>query len=250
MGAAIPLLEKTRRACGAALLVLAVGVACAQQRPTEPYAAERSALVAELRADSRAAARLARLDAKVLDAIARVPRHRFVPDEHKRHAYENRPLPIGHDQTISQPYIVALMTSLLQPGPGDKVLEIGTGSGYQAAVLAEMGAQVYTIEIVEPLAREAEKQLRAYPNVHTRIGDGYRGWPEHAPFDAIMVTAAVAPKPAPLLAQLKPGGRMVIPVGEQWENQTLMVVHKDRSGRISEQKILPVRFVPMTGEGD
>lgn len=248
MAKTISLPGKIRRGSAAALLVLVVGGACAQDRPAEPYAAERRALAAELSAKSGAGHLRPALDPQVIDAIASVPRHRFVPESQRRHAYENRPLPIGHDQTISQPYIVALMTSLLQPESGDKVLEVGTGSGYQAAVLAQMGAQVYTIEIVEPLAREAAKQLDAYPNVHTRVGDGYKGWPEQAPFDGIIVTAAVAPIPPPLLAQLKPGGRMVIPVGQQWEVQTLMLIEKDQSGRISEQRVLPVRFVPLTGE--
>ncbi|MDQ3288538.1 MAG: protein-L-isoaspartate(D-aspartate) O-methyltransferase [Pseudomonadota bacterium] len=250
MGVATSLLEQTGRACGAALLVFAVGAASAQDRAADPYPAERRALVAELRAESGGSNLRPELDAQVIEAIARVPRHRFVPEAQRARAYENRPLPIGHDQTISQPYIVALMTSLLHVEPGDRVLEIGTGSGYQAAVLAEMGAQVYTIEIVEPLARQADKQLQSYPDVHTMVGDGYKGWPEHAPFDAIIVTAAVTPVPPPLLAQLKRGGRMVIPVGGQWETQTLMLIEKDRSGRLREQKILPVRFVPFTGERD
>lgn len=250
MDKTISLSGKTRRACSAALLALVVGGACAQDRAAEPYAAERRALAAELSAQSGTGYLRPALDPQVIDAIARVPRHRFVPGSQRRHAYENRPLPIGHDQTISQPYIVALMTSLLQPESGDKVLEVGTGSGYQAAVLAQMGARVYTIEIVEPLARQAARQLDAYPNVHTRIGDGYKGWPEQAPFDGIIVTAAVAPIPPPLLAQLKPGGRMVIPVGQQWETQTLMLVEKDQSGRIRKQQVLPVRFVPLTGERD
>lgn len=189
-------------------------------------------------------------DPRVLQAMRRVPREQFVEPELAEFAYADAPLPFAHGQTISQPYIVALMTSLLQPEPGQKVLEVGTGSGYQAAVLAELGAQVYTIEILEPLGRQAATVLRAYPGVHTRIGDGYRGWPEHAPFDAIIVTAAVTPIPPPLLQQLKPGGRMVIPVGRQWANQTLMLVEKDRAGKIRERRVAAVRFVPLTGERD
>ena len=241
---------RLRRARNALVLLLAAAAVHAQDPSADSYAAERQALVAQLRADSAAAGGRARLDPKVLEAIGRVPRHRFVPAAQQRHAYEDRPLAIGHGQTISQPYIVALMTSLLHPEPGHKVLEVGTGSGYQAAVLAELGAQVYTIEILEPLGRQAAKVLRGYPDVHTRIGDGYRGWPEHAPFDAIIVTAAVTPVPPPLLEQLKPGGRMVIPVGRQWATQTLMLVEKDHDGKIRERRILPVRFVPLTGERD
>ena len=231
--------------------VIAVLLACAAPAWTQAgdgYTRQRQALVAQLRTDAAATGTRARLDGKVLDAIGRVPRHRFVPAAQQRHAYQDRPLPIGHGQTISQPYIVALMTSLLQPAPGHKVLEVGTGSGYQAAVLAEMGARVYTIEIIEPLGKQAARVLRDYPGIRTRIGDGYRGWPEHAPFDAIMVTAAVTPIPPPLLTQLKPGGRMVIPVGDQRGNQMLMLVVKDAAGRIREQRIAAVRFVPLTGE--
>ena len=232
------------------LLLLATGIVPAQDAPKDPHESRRQALIAQLREEAGSPGDPARLDPAVLEAMGRVPRHRFVPEAQQRHAYEDRPLSIGHGQTISQPYIVALMTSLLQPEPGQTVLEVGTGSGYQAAVLAELGMQVYTIEILEPLGRQAAQQLRDYPKVETRIGDGYQGWPEHAPFDAIIVTAAVTPIPPPLLAQLKPGGRMVIPVGGQWTAQTLMLVQKDKRGRLREQRILPVRFVPLTGERD
>ena len=250
MPVATALAATVRRAGHAMVLLLAASTVHAQDVAADTYAAERQALVAQLRADAAGAGRQAQLDPKVLEAIGRVPRHRFVPAAQRRHAYKDRPLPIGHGQTISQPYIVALMTSLLQPAPGHNVLEVGTGSGYQAAVLAELGAQVYTIEILEPLGRQAAQVLQAYPGVHARIGDGYQGWPEHAPFDAIIVTAAVTPIPPPLLEQLKPGGRMVIPVGRQWATQTLMLVEKDRDGKIRERRILPVRFVPLTGERD
>ena len=250
MALATALVDGLRRAGSAVLLLLAACAVHAQDPAGDAYAAERRALVAQLRADAAAAGRHAQLDPGVLEAIGRVPRHRFVPAAQRRHAYEDRPLPIGHGQTISQPYIVALMTSLLQPAPGHKVLEVGTGSGYQAAVLAELGAQVYTIEILEPLGTQAARSLQGYPDVHARIGDGYQGWPEHAPFDAIIVTAAVSPIPPPLLEQLKPGGRMVIPVGRQWAAQTLMLVQKDAAGRIHERRIVPVRFVPLTGERD
>lgn len=189
------------------------------------------------------------LDRRVLDVMARVPRHAFVPAAQRSHAYENRPLPIGYGQTISQPYIVALMTDLAQPGKAHKVLEIGTGSGYQAAVLAELVAHVYSIEIVEPLATQAAERLRAlgYANVHTRVGDGYYGWPQAGPFDSIVVTAAAPAVPPPLLRQLKPGGRMVIPVGTSFFTQTLMLVEKDAQGRVRTRQIAPVRFVPLTG---
>lgn len=188
-----------------------------------------------------------RLDPKVLGAIRAVPRHRFVPEELAPLAYENRPLPIGHEQTISQPYIVALMTHLLELEPGHRVLEIGTGSGYQAAVLAELAASVHSIEIVAPLARTAADRLGAlgYDNVTVQAGDGYAGWPEEAPFDRIIVTAAGPHVPEPLVKQLKPGGRMVIPVARAWGGEELMLVTKDGSGKVRRRALLPVRFVPL-----
>jgi protein-L-isoaspartate(D-aspartate) O-methyltransferase len=186
-------------------------------------------------------------DARVLQAMRDVPRHEFVPPEMAPHAYEDRPLPIGHGQTISQPYIVAKMTELVAPKPADRALEIGTGSGYQAAVLAKLVAHVYTIEIVEPLAREAAARLRAmgYRNVETRIGDGYAGWPEQAPFDIILVTAAPPEIPPKLVEQLKPGGRMILPVGRQWQTQTLLLITKDAAGKVSQREVMSVAFVPM-----
>ena len=204
-------------------------------------------MVAEIQADAAGAAGVER---RVLDVLAKVPRHGFVPAAQLRHAYDNRPLPIGYGQTISQPYIVALMTGLARPERGHKVLEIGTGSGYQAAVLAELVDRVYSIEIVEPLGRQAAKRLRVlgYDNIETRIGDGYYGWKEHAPFDSIVVTAAANSVPPPLIAQLKPGGRMVIPVGTGFFTQTLMLVQKDAAGRVRSTQVLPVRFVPLTGD--
>lgn len=187
----------------------------------------------------------------VMAAIARVPRHRFVPAAQVSNAYDNRPLPIGYGQTISQPYIVALMTDLIQPQPGQIVLEIGTGSGYQAAVLAELVGRVYTLEIIEPLAQRAAEQLKAldYANIQTRVGDGYYGWEEAAPFDAIVVTAAASHIPPPLIRQLKPGGRMVIPVGAQFLAQYLLLVEKQKDGAVTTRQILPVQFVPLTGGG-
>jgi protein-L-isoaspartate(D-aspartate) O-methyltransferase len=189
-------------------------------------------------------------DSLVLAAMRTVPRHLFVPPAERSLAYGDHPLPIGEDQTISQPYIVAFMTELLDLRPGEKVLEIGTGSGYQAAVLAEITDHVYTIEIVEPLAKSAAARLEelGYDQVRVRAGDGYRGWPEAAPFDAIVVTAAPDHVPQPLVDQLAPGGRLVIPVGEQF--QELKLIARDANGAITEESKLPVRFVPMTGEAE
>ena len=185
----------------------------------------------------------------VMAALDRVPRHEFVPPEIADLAYENRPLPIGHGQTISQPYIVALMTHLLGLAPHHRVLEIGTGSGYQAAVLAELVERVHTIEIVPPLARQATERLPrlGYDNVEVRLGDGYYGWPEAAPFQAIIVTAAASHVPPPLVEQLAPEGVLVIPVGEQFSVQMLLLVRKRPDGEVTVRQILPVRFVPLTG---
>lgn len=192
------------------------------------------------------------LDSSVIRAMSTVPRHEFVPVWQRINAYENRPLPIGHGQTISQPYIVALMTDLLSVKPGSKVLEVGTGSGYQAAILAELVDKVYTIEIIEKLADRAGNVLkqRGYNNVQNRTGDGYYGWQEHAPFDAIVVTAASGHIPPPLIRQLKPGGRMVIPVGSRFMVQQLVLLEKNNEGKVSTRQILPVRFVPLTGDHD
>ena len=186
---------------------------------------------------------------EVMAALERVPRHEFVPPETADLAYENRPLPIGHGQTISQPYIVALMTDLLVLGSHHRVLEIGTGSGYQAAVLAELVDQVHTIEIVPPLARQAAERLPrlGYANVEVRLGDGYYGWRAAAPFDAIIVTAAASHVPPPLVDQLAPDGVLVIPVGEQFSVQMLLLVRKHADGGVTVRQILPVRFVPLTG---
>jgi protein-L-isoaspartate(D-aspartate) O-methyltransferase len=189
-------------------------------------------------------------DQAVLKAMRRVPRHLFVPREYRRDAYRNSPLYIGYNQTISQPFIVAHMTELLDLKPESKVLEIGTGSGYQAAVLAELCSQVYTIEIVPQLGRRAEALLKelGYENVKVKIGDGYEGWPEAAPFDGIIVTCAPDDIPQPLIDQLAIGGRIVIPLGGQFEAQYMVVVKKDQKGQISRKKYYPVRFVPMTGK--
>jgi protein-L-isoaspartate(D-aspartate) O-methyltransferase len=186
-------------------------------------------------------------DPRVLEAMRKVERHRFVPEALRGEAHGDFPLPIGHGQTISQPYIVALMTELARVRPGDRVLEIGTGSGYQAAILATLAREVYSIEIVEPLAREASERLArlGYRNVTVRAGDGYRGWPDKAPFDAIVVTAAPPRIPEPLLEQLAVGGRLVAPVGE--DEQDLVLVEKTEQG-LRQRRVVPVRFVPMTGE--
>jgi protein-L-isoaspartate(D-aspartate) O-methyltransferase len=192
----------------------------------------------------------ASLDGRVLTAMNKVPRHRFVPADQEPNAYANRPLPIGNGQTISQPFIVALMTDMLGLKATDRVLEIGTGCGYQAAVLAELAREVYTIEIVAPLAREAAARFAelGYRNVNARSGDGYRGWPAHAPFDAIIVTAAAPEVPPALIEQLKPGGKLVIPVGAQWSGQELRIIEKDQHGKTTTRNALAVRFVPLTRE--
>ncbi len=186
---------------------------------------------------------------RVLEAMRTVPRHEFVPEEYRASAYSDAPLPIGHGQTISQPYIVALMTQLLDPQPGDRVLEIGTGSGYQAAVLSPLVKEVYSIEIVEPLAAQAKQTLARLGcnNVHTKTGDGYQGWPEAAPFDAIIVTCAPDHVPQPLIDQLNDGGRLVIPVGEGVQELILM---RKTGDHLSRESVTPVRFVPMTGQAE
>ena len=189
-------------------------------------------------------------DAPILGAMAKVPREEFVPRDSRAASYEDGPLPIGYGQTISQPYIVAFMTEQLRPKPSDPVLEVGTGSGYQAAILAELVSEVYSIEIVEPLAKNAEATLQrlGYKNVHLKIGDGYKGWPETAPFDAIIVTCAPDKVPQALIAQLKDGGRMVIPVGDRFAQQLYLLEKKN--GQLKQSATLPVRFVPMTSEAD
>ncbi len=187
-------------------------------------------------------------DERVLNAMSKVPREEFVPQNLRAASYDDGPLPIGYDQTISQPYIVAFMTEQLRPGATDRVLEIGTGSGYQAAILAELVAEVYSIEIVEPLGKSAEATLQrlGYKNVEVKTGDGYKGWPQHAPFDAIIVTCAPDHVPKPLVDQLKEGGRMIIPVGA-YGAQELYLLEK-ANGQLRQGAVLPVRFVPMAGE--
>jgi len=221
----------------------------------EKYALSRAEMVQEIEAQVRATQSYLgkdELDPRVTQALAAVPRHAFVPEPMQEMAYLNQPLPIGYDQTISQPYIVAVMTDLLGVFAGGRVLEVGTGSGYQAAVLGELCESVYSIEIIEPLGLETAELLKelGYTNVHVRTGDGYLGWPDEAPFDGIIVTAAAPEVPPPLLEQLRPGGRMIIPVKQGMWSQDLLLIEKDAQGEISRREILPVRFVPLTRTGD
>ena len=203
--------------------------------------------IAELARETRAEIGKTGFDERVMAVMAQVPRHRFVPANQVSLAYLNRPLPIGHGQTISQPYIVALMTDLARVEPHHTVLEVGTGSGYQGAVMAHLARTVYTVEIIEPLGLQAAHRLQTigYANVQARLGDGYHGWEEHAPYDAILVTAAASHVPPPLIRQLKPGGRMVIPVGERWEVQQLLLIVRKPDGTVEQKNVLPVRFVPL-----
>ena len=241
------LADRLQSALGMALL-LALVPAAAQ----DDYAERRAEMVDEVRSYARLAqgAGDPPLDEVVLAALNAVRRHEFVGLLQRMNAYDNRPLPIGHGQTISQPYIVALMTDLVDPDPGDVVLEIGTGSGYQAAVLAGLVEHVYTIEIVPPLYEEATSRLQklGYDNVTTRLGDGYYGWEEHAPYDAIIVTAAAGHVPPPLIRQLKRGGLMIIPVGDPFTIQRLVLIEKSFEGEVFSRTVTAVRFVPLTGE--
>jgi protein-L-isoaspartate(D-aspartate) O-methyltransferase len=234
------------------ILVLLLAAGAVLGAADDPFRAAREEMVREIEGDVRGTSeRIGKtaLDSRVMEIMARVPRHEFVPRAEIDHAYENRPLPIGYGQTISQPYIVAIMTDLLKVGSGSVVLEVGTGSGYQAAILAEYVRSVYSIEIIEELAETAAERLRrrGYDNVQVRAGDGYYGWKEHAPFDGIVVTAAASHIPPPLLDQLKPGGRMIIPVGGPFFVQQLMLVEKGQQGEIQTRQVLPVAFVPLTG---
>jgi protein-L-isoaspartate(D-aspartate) O-methyltransferase len=216
------------------------------------YASARAAMLADIEyyATLASPAEGAGFEPDIMRALATVERHEFVPRSQQEHAYENRPLPIGHGQTISQPYIVALMTELARPGPDDVALEIGTGSGYQAAILAQLVAHVYSIEIIDELASEAEARLArlGYDNVTTKLDDGYYGWAEHAPFDVIIVTAAASHVPPPLIQQLKRGGRMVIPVGGRFTTQQLLLIEKTADDEIITRQTATVRFVPLTGK--
>jgi protein-L-isoaspartate(D-aspartate) O-methyltransferase len=215
--------------------------------------ADIEAMLHDIEAEANYACRMtgrSTLDDHVLDAMSRVPRQRFVRKNFRSHAYDNSPLPIGKGQTISQPFIVALMTDLVAPKRDDKVLEVGTGSGYQTAVLAEMVDQLYTIEIIPKLAERSQRLLekQGYNNINNRVGNGYFGWPEEAPFDAIMVTAAAEEIPQPLIDQLAPGGRLLLPVGKRHYTQDLILLQKDQTGQVHTSNLLPVSFVPLTGE--
>lgn len=216
--------------------------------PSPEMRALLDAIRAEVRETWQYTGRAA-LSERVLQAFAEVPRHAFLPEVLLPAAYANRPLPIGHEQTISQPYIVALMTDLLDPAPEDTILEIGTGSGYQAAVLAKLAKRVYSLEIVPELAGPARERLQrlGYGNVEVRQGDGHAGWPEHAPYDGVIVTAAAPDIPPALIEQLKPGGRLIIPLGSRYSGQELRLIEKNRHGETSQKSILPVIFVPLTG---
>ncbi len=231
-------------------MLFAAGVHAMDERAVD---AARAAMLEEIRSTvTRTEGYTGRslLGERVVDAMARVPRHEFVPEQVRELAYANRPLPIGHGQTISQPFIVALMTEVADIGPGDRVLEIGTGSGYQAAVLATLAGHVYTIEIIPELGQRARETLLrlGYANVEVRIGDGWHGWPEQAPFDAIVVTAAPERIPPALLEQLLPGGRLVVPVGPRDRTQSLKVLRKSADGELVAEDVLPVGFVPLTGD--
>ncbi|MDY0110109.1 MAG: protein-L-isoaspartate(D-aspartate) O-methyltransferase [Candidatus Krumholzibacteria bacterium] len=237
------------------VLWLLVSVAWGLGAPTDASAADRPAPRTLARQAERnrmldVIRRYGMTDETVLRAMAVVPRHEFVPPAQARSAYADTPLPIGHGQTISQPYIVAEMTRLLRLTPQSHVLEIGTGSGYQAAILAEFTEHVYTVEIIEELAAEADQRLQrlGYDRVSVLHGDGWEGWPEHAPYDAIIVTCAAGQIPPSLLQQLKPGGRMVIPVGPRYAVQSLMLIEKDLDERVSSRSVMAVRFVPFVSE--
>ena len=232
------------------MAVLAMALA-ATVFAADPFAVQRKQLMDEIAEDVQLTRReigRSRLDARVMNVLRSVPRHLFVPVELRGAAYSNRPLPIGHGQTISQPYIVAIMTDLLRLEPHHVVLEVGTGSGYQAAVLSPLVKQVYTVEIIAPLAQQATTRLKSlgYRNVTVRHADGYNGWKEAGPFDAIIVTAAATHIPPPLLQQLEPAGRMIIPVGGPFATQSLMLVEKTKLGKVRTKQILPVTFVPLT----
>lgn len=234
-------------------LTLLIGIGASAKGAADGYSAARARMVQLIEQDVRETSLYldkSRLDMRVMEALAEVPRHRFVPVDIRDQAYENRPLPIGHGQTISQPYIVAIMTDLIAPQQDHRALEIGTGSGYQAAILSRLVKQVFSMEIVEPLGEQARERLKdlGYHNIEVDIADGYHGWEKHAPFDIIIVTAAASHIPPPLIKQLKPGGKMIIPVGSRFMTQQLLLVDKAPDEAITVRQILPVRFVPLTGE--
>ena len=243
----------TRRGFAAASAAALAAPAAAQER--DPEAAARARMMSNVRqliAAGAGGGALRRLEPEVLRVMGEIPRHLFVPPSQRSRAYRDEALAIGYESTISQPVVVAVMTDLLDVRPADVVLEVGTGSGYQAAILSKLAKQVYSIEIVEPLARAAAERLTrlGYPNVAVRAGDGYAGWPEHAPFDAIMVTAGASRVPEPLVRQLKPGGRLLIPLGKHEETQQLTLVRKDARGRAFRRVLMPVNFIPLQEPGD
>lgn len=245
---------------GFCILILAVtamtgwaGLKDARSEETDPFAEQRAAMIKTIQghaASTYSTILSAEISVPVLEAMGRLARHEFVPEDARLQAYQDRPLPIGYGQTISQPYIVALMSDLLNLEPGATVLEVGTGSGYQAAVLAEMGMAVHTIEIIPELGQRAAAAFKrlGFKSIKARTGDGYYGWKESAPFDGVVVTAAASHIPPPLIQQLKPGGRMIIPVGRWFEVQILMLVTKNKDGTVETRQLLPVAFVPLTGE--
>jgi protein-L-isoaspartate(D-aspartate) O-methyltransferase len=233
--------------------IVLIGLLISRQTFAEDWSKMRQEMVKAVESDTydtRHYLGKAKLNASVIKALGNVPRHLFVPEHSQHDAYLNRPLPIGKGQTISQPFIVALMTDLLEVDESSKVFELGTGSGYQAAILAELVKEVYTIEIVKSLGEKAAELLASlgYANVHVRVGDGFFGWPEQAPFDGIIVTAAGIDVPPALIEQLKPDGKLVIPVGEQYAVQHLLVITKHADGSLTQKNVLPVRFVPITGD--
>jgi len=234
-------------------IVLLVSTSLNADMSQKEYKHKRKQMIETIKKETKATSKYLgtkTLDPKVIDAMQSVKRDQFVPKQYQEKAYENRPLPIGYGQTISQPYMVAIMTDLLALKESDTVLEVGTGSGYQAAILVQIVKKVYTLEIIEPLGLEAKQRLEklGYKNIEVQIADGYYGLKNRAPFDAIIVTAAAGQIPPPLLKQLKPGGRMVIPVGSQFFVQQLILIQKDTNGKISLKQILPVKFVPLTGK--
>jgi len=243
----------SRNCVGMIFLLLLTNTLLHSESSVEPYEKARKRMVEVIEREvreTRGYLEREALSQTTLDAMERVPRHAFVPADSRSYAYQNRPLSIGYGQTISQPYIVAVMTDMLDLKPTDRVLEIGTGSGYQAAVLAEIVKEVYSVEVIKELGFAAKTRLArlGYHNVETKIGDGYYGWEEHAPYDAIIVTAAAGQIPPPLLKQLKPGGKMIIPVKSFYYVQHLVLVSKDKKGAVTTRQTLPVMFVPLTGE--
>ncbi len=237
---------------GIILITASICLPVEQVRSDDLFRASRAKMIRLIEQDVRSTSKYIKrseLDTRVLDVMAKVPRHEFVPPDLIDKAYQNRPLPIGHGQTISQPYIVAIMTDLLDLQPQHKVLEIGTGSGYQAAILAALDTRVWSIEIIEPLGQQAQTRLQrlGFDAVEVRIGDGYYGWPEHAPFDAIIVTAAANHIPPPLVKQLGLGGKMIIPVGSRFSTQELILITRINQDELFTRQVLPVRFVPLTG---